>query len=382
MRLTLFYGFAIFAMFFGSGNIIFPLQIGVLSGGDWLFGAFGLLITGVLLPFLGMFAVKMHRGSYESFFGEGGELAKKILPLVTLSLLGSIGVVPRCITVAHGAIKYAFPDVSLFVFSTVFCILMFLFCTKERWLLSVLGKWMSPILFLLLISVIFVGVMKEGDMVFPKMPSEAFNQGFVIGYHTMDLLAAFFFSTLIFNQIKESIPPLASSKEIIKIAIFPMLCGATILSLVYIGLVFLGAKYAYIVRYVAPEFLLVTVVNNLLPNYSKIVVGVIITLSCLTTAVALNSIYARYLCLISRSENNFYSILFLTTFVSFIFSQMNFSGISYFLNPVLEMIYPNLIVLTMLSILMHGKYYHFKKIVFYISILNTFLQHSKILSLT
>ncbi|AWD33313.1 Putative branched-chain amino acid transport system carrier protein [Candidatus Fokinia solitaria] len=382
MKSALFYGFAIFAMFFGSGNIIFPLQVGILLKGEWLFGAFGLLITGVLLPFLGMFAVKMHKGSYESFFGEGGKIARKVLPLITLSLLGSIGVVPRCVAVAHGAMKYAFSDIELSSFSAIFCILMFLFCIKERWLLSMLGKWMSPMLFVLLASVILIGLMKEEDIVLSDVYPDAFNQGFIIGYHTMDLLAAFFFSTLIFNQIKDTIPPLAGAKEIIRIAIFPMLCGAMILSFVYIGLVFLGAKYSNVVQDVAPEFLLATVVNYIVPDYGKVVVGVIVTLSCFTTAVALNSIYARYLSSILKIAKSFHGVLFFTTFTSFAFSQMNFEGISNFLNPILEMIYPNLIVLTLLSVIMHGKYYHFRIFIFYISVLITCLKHFKFSSLT
>jgi LIVCS family branched-chain amino acid:cation transporter len=49
---VLVYGFAIFAMFFGSGNLVFPIQIGYLAGSNWFFGFLGLLITGILLPIM------------------------------------------------------------------------------------------------------------------------------------------------------------------------------------------------------------------------------------------------------------------------------------------------------------------------------------------
>ena len=56
------YGFAIFTMFFGSGNLVFPLSIGYYSANSWLLGFLGLLLTGVVLPFLGLFVIKLHKG--------------------------------------------------------------------------------------------------------------------------------------------------------------------------------------------------------------------------------------------------------------------------------------------------------------------------------
>ncbi|MDP3935448.1 MAG: branched-chain amino acid transport system II carrier protein, partial [Alphaproteobacteria bacterium] len=100
-KLICVYGFAIFAMFFGSGNLVFPLQLGQHVGKNWFLGFLGLLSTGIVLPFLGLFVIKLHKGNYRSFFAEGGKMASIILPFFTLSLLGSFGVVPRCITVAH-----------------------------------------------------------------------------------------------------------------------------------------------------------------------------------------------------------------------------------------------------------------------------------------
>ena len=85
---TLTYGFAIFAMFFGSGNLVFPIQIGQSSGQHWLAGFLGLCITGIILPFLGLYVIKLYNGSYKLFFGEAGKYAKIALPFFTLSLLG------------------------------------------------------------------------------------------------------------------------------------------------------------------------------------------------------------------------------------------------------------------------------------------------------
>ncbi len=67
-------------------------------------------MTGIMLPYLGLFVIKLHKGDYRQFFNVAGSVARVILPLFTLSLLGSFGVVRRCIAVAHGGIDYLAPQ--------------------------------------------------------------------------------------------------------------------------------------------------------------------------------------------------------------------------------------------------------------------------------
>lgn len=49
-------GLALFAMFFGAGNLIFPVMIGVESGVEQVPATIGFMLTGVLLPMAGMIA--------------------------------------------------------------------------------------------------------------------------------------------------------------------------------------------------------------------------------------------------------------------------------------------------------------------------------------
>ena len=50
-------GFAMFAIFFGAGNLIFPPSIGINTGEDVIFGIAGMTLTGILFPMLAMYAV-------------------------------------------------------------------------------------------------------------------------------------------------------------------------------------------------------------------------------------------------------------------------------------------------------------------------------------
>ena len=49
-------GFALFAMFFGAGNVIFPPYIGIMTGSDWFKALLGFTITGMGMPLLGLLA--------------------------------------------------------------------------------------------------------------------------------------------------------------------------------------------------------------------------------------------------------------------------------------------------------------------------------------
>lgn len=354
-KLILTYGFAIFAMFFGSGNLVFPLQIGYTAGSNWGLGFLGLLLTGIMLPFLGLFVIKLHKGDYYRFFDEAGTIAKIVLPLFTLSLLGSFGVVPRCIAVAHGGISYLAPDLSLITFSALFSLLTFLFCLKDQVMISIIGKWMSPILLISLLGLIIIGVLNPPAATVNAGGKDAFLYGFLTGYQTMDLFAAFFFSALIFGQIKQLLPEGTTDRQILKFAIVPSIIGSVMLAIIYFGFVFLGSHYAEQINGTDPEMMLPTIVMHLMGNRATILIAVAMVFSCLTTAVALNNIYAHYLCSsLKLQEKAFPVVLFATTLISFIISLLDFRGIASFLAPALEISYPGLIALTMASIVLRN----------------------------
>lgn len=366
---TFVYGFALFAMFFGSGNLVFPLQIGYMSGPDWVLGFLGLSLTGILLPFLGLLVVKLHKGSYKNFFGEAGSWARHLVPLFTLSLMASFGVVPRCIIVGHAGFSAIFPGFPLWLFSLIFCAISFYFCLKDERLTQALGRFLSPVLLVTLMVLIGVGVWEGAHaetvaLTTEQSPPGAFWGGFLKGYETMDLFAAFFFSAFIFMQIQRRLPPHFSLKQVLWRAVPPSLMGMGLLGLVYFGLVFLGSAYAPHLQGVAPENMLATVAQCTLGRVGMVILGVVVLFSCLTTAVALNNIYARYLSSFKSTKNSFVYCLVACTVVSYAMSLLDFKGIARILGPLLEYSYPSLIILTFFGLFTH-QFHGTKKILFY-----------------
>lgn len=378
----LIYGFSIFAMFFGSGNLVFPLKIGIETESFWFFSFIGLLFTGIILPFLGLFVVILYKGNYEDFFSGAGKYTKIVMPLFILSLLGSFGVVPRCIIVAYGGVQTIVPELPLYAFSLIFSLLCFFFCLNDKLMVQSIGKWLTPILLVSLVILILLGVFKSHDINKSILNLNDFTQiinsfstGFTTGYETMDLLAAFFFSSLVFKQLKLLYNDIyhkdvRSSKKLIIFAMKPSILGALILALTYLGLVFLGAHYKFLIHDTQPQLILPIIAYHIIGPNAYIVISIIIILSCLTTAIALNSIYAQYILSISYLDKKYFKIILLiSTCISYIISLLDFNGISRFLAPILKIAYPSLIVLTFLSIFLYDKHNKIKTIIFYAIIL-------------
>ncbi len=359
-------GFSIFAMFFGSGNLVFPIQMGAACLDQWIVGFIGLFISGVLIPFAGVFAIKRYHGSYTAFFKELGVGAHLIIPLILLSLLGSFGVVPRCITVAFGGFHVLTDYIPLWVFGFYFCLICFFVGLRDTHMLSIIGKFMTPIKVLSLALVILVGVIGVSTL-FPSTYSfkNSIELGLVQGYQTMDLIAGFFFSSLIFRHVERQCSADTPKKIIFWISAKASFIGACVIALAYAGLVYLGAGYQNILIGVHPTEMLPTLSLYLLGEYSTLVIAIAMGFSCLTTATALNNLYADFLHkLLKLKQEHFVYILVATTALSFLISLLNFQGITAFLVPILKGIYPGLIVFTLIS-LVYPKPHILKKISFY-----------------
>lgn len=72
-------GLALFAMFFGAGNIIFPLYLGANAGQNFWPTLVGFIIGGVGVPFLGLYATSLYQGDYWAFFGRLGKIPAFLL---------------------------------------------------------------------------------------------------------------------------------------------------------------------------------------------------------------------------------------------------------------------------------------------------------------
>jgi len=345
-------GFALFSMFFGSGNLVFPISVGTECQGHFILGSLGILLTGVIVPFLGVLGMMLFKGDISHFFNCFGKKGTFIFSLIALSLMGPFGVLARCLTVAHGALTMILPHISLPLTSLILCSIIFLLTVRKNKIVTILGSVLTPFLLLAITAIAFFGVYKGTLPTAAAIGSfDALKTGFFQGYQTMDLLAAFFFSGFIIKYLHDRFPSAPEDKSKLKIFSKSALVGAGLLSIVYVALVCLGWIYHATLASVPPQEMLGVIALNSLGALAAPCVCLAVIFACLTTAIVLTSLFADFLRTeVTRSKIGNAPAILITLTIGFLVSTLEFAGIARFLCPVLETIYPALIALTIVNI--------------------------------
>lgn len=350
-------GLAMFAMFFGAGNIVFPLALGQLTQNKNFFGISGLIITAVLVPLMGLLAMLLFNGDYGAFFRRIGKVPGFLVAVMILGLIGPFGGIPRCITISFSTLNAfgleGIKGVNLTTFSLVSCIVIYLFTFKPSRLLTLLGYVLTPIL---LASLGFIAVKGFLQMPHPAASSftgwSAFSHGVLEGYNTMDLLAAFFFSSVVLLCLRKGKQTGADNQRIIGVACIGSLIAAVLLTGVYLCFSQLAAGFSSDLANVQNHQMLGALAYQILGPYAGLVASVAVAFACLTTEIALTVVFAEFLHKTLFKEKFSYAVsLLITLILSFLISTLHFEGISTFLVPILQVCYPALIVLCILNIL-------------------------------
>ncbi len=346
-------GFAMFTMFFGAGNLVFPLLLGTQTSGNTFSAIIGLTITGVIMPFLGLIGVILYDGNHSNFFKGIGKIPAILLVFCLLAILGPLGVVPRCIIVAHGAVTSFYPDLSLGVFSFLFCLLTLVLIWNHDKIVPIMGRILTPFFLFGILVIIIAGLFfAEGSHLLSDFSSsQAFNIGLTNGYQTMDLLAAFFFSTTIVAYIRANMNSEASPKTLLKLSFAASIIGAGLIATIYIGFVILGAKHSLTLSEVPAQQMFSIITGHALGPFAVPIVAITITLACITTAAILALLFAdftnQYLLRFKLGKRQ---CVIITLVLAFFISLLGFNSLSSWIGAILQIAYPALIVLTLTNI--------------------------------
>jgi LIVCS family branched-chain amino acid:cation transporter len=345
-------GLAMFSMFFGAGNVIFPLAVGQYAGDKNFFAMSGLIITAAIMPIAGVIAMILFDGNYRQFFGRLGKTPGFILALITISLLGPLGSTPRCIALSYTTLKTSFPGLSSVLFSAISCGIIFLFTVRKNQILNLLGWVLTPLLLTSLITIIVIGLTSTHEMqISDQSNANMFMHGLKEGYNTMDLLAAFFFSSTILNILRMPKREESTSRNYINIALQASVVGAFLLTAIYVGFSYLAAFHGNELLINGKDELLGAIAMKIAGANAGILVCITIALACLTTAIALISAFTDFIQKeVFKDKVSYEMTLVGSLLLTFFVSTFEFTGISAFLGPILQITYPGLIVLTFLNI--------------------------------
>ncbi len=344
-------GLALFTMFFGAGNLIFPLALGHFAADQTPYAVMGLVITGVIVPFLGVVAIMLFDGCYQSFFSSLGRWPGFLISLIIIALIGPLGCIPRCIALSYSTVKAFFPGVSAGLFNAFSCLFIFLFTLRKNRTMDILGRVLSPILLLGLGFMIVRGFIAPSDIAIQDASKfSLFIEGLKEGYNTMDLLAAFFFSSTMINMLKNRSSEDCRGSFIVR-ALKAAAIGALLLGSIYFGFSHIASLHSAGLQFESKEQILTALAMKVAGPYAGIILCATIILTCLTTAIALICVFVDFLQKrIFNHSIRYEYLLVASLLITFAISNFEFQGICKLLFPIMQICYPSLIVLSVVNI--------------------------------
>lgn len=354
-------GSLLFGLFFGAGNLIFPVYMGQLAGPKTLEATIGFLMTGVGLPLLGVIASALSKS--DSLFDMAKPVSKAYSVFFTCMLYLTIGplfAIPRTASVAFEVglnpfISKEYLKLGLFIFSLLFFAITLYFSLKPARILDWVGKYLTPI-FLVLLSVLilatFLKPMGQASQYEAQgaYVQKAFFTGLLEGYNTMDALASLAFAIIIISNI-EKLAIRDPKKKAIETAKSGLVCVMG-MSFIYASLAYMGATSLGVVGRASNGGQVMSLVSEYyFGNTGKILLAAIVTVACLKTAIGLiTSCSQMFSRLFPKSLSyNQYAAFF--TIISFIIANFGLNKIIQLSIPVLMFLYPLAIVLIILSLL-------------------------------
>ncbi|HHD2604042.1 TPA: branched-chain amino acid transport system II carrier protein [Clostridium perfringens] len=342
-------GFALFSIFFGAGNLIFPPYIGLTSGSEWLISFLGFIISDVGIIFLSIVAVSK-AGSFQGVVGRAGKKFGITLEILMMLCLGPILVVPRtAATTFEMSISPLLGNVNPYVFSVIFFLIVFVLTIKPNKVMDIIGKVLTPLLLISLAVLIIKGIINPiGDL--EKVNSgKLFMTGITQGYQTMDALGTGGIVALVMASFASK--GYKDKKENRMLTIKSALIACIGLAIVYGGLTFLGATSSTLYdSSISQTTLLMNITNAILGSTGTIMLAIVIGLACLTTAVGLTSVTAKYFEDVSNKKLKYKYIVIAICVFSALSSNLGVDKIIEIAVPVLSLIYPVSILLVVMSI--------------------------------
>ena len=341
-------GLAMFSMFFGSGNLIFPLSIGQQTGDLFFYSTIGFLISGVLLPFAGIISMVSYQGDYTRFFSSFGKKPGFLLTFLLLIAWIPLGSAPRCIALSFANLSPFIPQLPYAAFSFIYCAFVFLLTVKKNRILDILGYILTPLLLLFLGYIVFQSLSLSQGPIAPNMNApNALYHGLFEGYFTQDLIASFFFSStiikLLFAAGADGKP---GHEKPLSLAARSSVLGVLLLGVVYIGLIAIAAFNSELLTNIPKQSLLSTLIIHSLGQKLAFAACIVVILACITTSLALTFVFTDFIhSKFLSNKFSYRSTLFFTTIGIFFISNLGFQGISAIISILMQALYPILIFL-------------------------------------
>lgn len=351
MNIVMLMGLALFATFFGAGNLIFPPYLGRSVGSSWLTGFAGFFIMDVGLATLGVLAVVMNqKGSIEGVVDKIGHVPGVICVTAIILCIGPGLCIPRTAATTYElGVKTLFPAVNHWVFGAVFFAVVLALTIRPNKVVDIVGKFLTPVLLTVMLIMIIRGIVAPIGTPVHTASVIPLKEGMLSGYQTMDGIGGMLMTLMLITAAKSY--GYTDKKSISSLIAKAGIVSGVLLMLVYGGLTFLGATTSGSSAFSGLEQapLLIAITNRLMGGAGVGILAVVVFLACLTTAIGLTSVAGSYFKELSRGKLKYSHLVVGMTIFSYFFSNAGLSRIISISAPILQLMYPTVLVLVVMA---------------------------------
>jgi LIVCS family branched-chain amino acid:cation transporter len=348
-RQTMITGFALFSLFFGAGNLILPPLLGYRAGEDWSWVTFGFVLSAVIIPMMALFGHARLQGNMADFCRKlwpgFGPVYSLVIYVIALTLPA-----PRTASVTYEMAVEPYFQWSSFTLSSVYFALVFVFVLNRSRIISIIGKFLTPLILIILLAIIIIGLQEPTSSMSPSSFDHNFTAGVLEGYQTFDAIGGVVVGGI--AVISLGLVGGMSYREKRRILGNASIVAGLGLLLVYGGLIVLGAHYSTMLQTDDRTALVAYLSTSALGNYGNAMLGVLVALACFTTAVGIITGAADYLKeLFGNSQKAYVVTAFIGCLSGVLIGQFNVPFIINAAIPALLLSYPLTIVLIVLNCL-------------------------------
>ena len=350
----------LFGMFFGAGNLIFPVHLGQLAGWNVIPAMVGFIITAVGIPILGVAAIgNTHSDGLQALSSKVGKGYGYVFTCLLYLTIGPFFAIPRCATTSFTTgvqpMLGSIPEgAALLVFSLIFFALVLFFSLRPAGITVWIGKIINPLFLIFLAVLVISALCAPGAPISVVEPDGAYHDGalfsgFIEGYGTMDAIAGLAFGIVVIDIIRTM--GVTNDADVAKDVLRSGILTGILMAVIYVATILMGAQSRGLFDISANGGIaLAQISGHYLGSAGSIILALTITLACLKTSIGLVTSCADAF---SRMFPKLLSYkVWAVIFSVFSFGVSNF-GLSKLIEyslPVLMFLYPLAITLILLAL--------------------------------
>ena len=351
----------LFGMFFGAGNLIFPVHLGQLAGRQFFPAAFGFILTAVGIPILGVAAIgSTHSDGLQDLSRRVGRRYSYFFTCLLYLTIGPFFAIPRCATTSFTAgvrplFGSQFSDQTLLLlFSLIFFAFVFVFSIRPGSITLWIGKIINPLFLLFLGVLIFTALLHPSISVSAAIPDVAYQSGAFFhalsqGYETMDAIAGLAFGIVVVSVIRQM--GVQEDSAIAKDVLHSGILAGLLMALIYLLTILIGVQS--LGQFEVSEnggIALSQIAGYYLGRMGSFILAFTITFACLKTSIGLVTSCAETFVKLFPHALSYRAWAAVFTIFSLVVSNVGLSAIITYSVPVLMLIYPPAITLIVLAL--------------------------------